>query len=254
MTDVRRLLPDPTDLVDPVEEIAALQLADAAPAHRPYCVANFVASLDGRASIDGGSTGLGDAGDKAIFRALRGVADAVLVGTGTLAAEHYGPLSRDPAVIALRARRELPAQPPLVTISRRGAVPAIPLLDDPDSTLIVYAGNHAELGLDRVRARVITVRRPTDELAPAAVLRDLRANHGVRLLLCEGGPSIFGELLGDGVCDELYLTLASTLAGGEAGPITSRLELDPPLAASLRWALEQDGSLYLRYGLLTGGP
>ena len=61
---MRRLLPDPHDDVDPAQLIAALALGDRAPADRPYTVANFVSSLDGRASVDGGSTGLGDAGDR----------------------------------------------------------------------------------------------------------------------------------------------------------------------------------------------
>ena len=136
---MHRLFPDPAAVQADVL-IESLDLAARAPAGRPYTIANFVCSLDGRASVDGGSTGLGDDGDKRIFRALRGCADAILAGTGTLAAEHYGPLARDPTVAALRARLGLAAQPPLVTITRSGSLPSIPLLDDPGSTLIVYAG------------------------------------------------------------------------------------------------------------------
>ncbi len=245
---MRRLFPDPAP-ADPAELIGALRLAEASPPDRPYTVANFVASADGRASVGGGSTGLGDAGDRAVFHALRGCADAVLAGTGTLRAERYGPLARDPDVAALRARLALPAQPPLVTISSRGSIPAIPLLDDPASTFIVYTSAEIDLDLDAVAANVVVERRDPDALTFAAVLTDLRTTHGVRLLLCEGGPSVFGELAGAGLCDELFLTLAAKLAGGDGGTITTRLELDQPLELALRWALEQDGSLYLRYGL-----
>ena len=65
----------------------------------PFTVANFVSSLDGRASVQGRSGGLGDDGDKAMFRALRRASDAVLVGTGTMADR------------ALRADRRRPGRP-----------------------------------------------------------------------------------------------------------------------------------------------
>ena len=131
---MRRLTPDPDD-VDPVELIAGLGLGDLAGPELPYTIVNFVASADGRATVDGGSSGLGDggdSGDRAIFRALRGCADAVLVGTGTLAAEHYGRLVRDPPFVALRERLGLAPQPLAVTVTRRGRRPQAPLLDDPD--------------------------------------------------------------------------------------------------------------------------
>jgi riboflavin biosynthesis pyrimidine reductase len=173
----------------------------------------------------------------------------VLAGTGTLRAEQYGPLARDPHVSALRARLDLPAQPPLVTISSSGSIPEIPLLSDPGSTLILYTSADVDIDLEAVAATVIVIRRDPAALTIAAVMEDLRTTHGVRLLLCEGGPSIFGELVGAGLCDELFLTLAAKLTGGDGGAITSHLALMQPLALTLRWALEQDGSLYLRYGL-----
>jgi riboflavin biosynthesis pyrimidine reductase len=246
---MRRLFPpDPTHPpADPAQLIPDLRLDERAPADRPYVIANFVATADGRATVNGGSTGLGDAGDKAIFRTLRGCADAVLAGTGTLAAEHYGVLARDPSVVALRARLGLPAQPPLVTITRSGRIPAIPLLDDPASTLLVYSGGEVQLGDTAATVKVIL--RDPGQLTMAAILGDLRHSHGVRLLLCEGGPTVFGELVAEAVADELYLTLAARLAGGAERAITDHLDLAEPADMTLRWVLEQDGSLYLRYGL-----
>jgi riboflavin biosynthesis pyrimidine reductase len=241
---VRQLHPEPGP-VDPARLIADLRLGDRAPEDRPYVIANFVTSADGRAAVQGGSTGLGDEGDHEIFRTLRGCADAVLTGTGTLAAEHYGVMAREPEIVALRDRLGLAPQPPLVTVTRSGRVPEIPLLDDPGSTLIVYSG--VELELPEARARVVT--RRTDDLGMPAVLRDLRTVHGIRLLLCEGGPSLFGDLVAEGVADELFLTVAPKLAGGDATAVTAHLDLDRPAEMTLRWALEQDGSLYLRYGL-----
>ena len=61
---------------------AALVAAEARPAHadRPWLLVNMVASLDGAITIDERSGGLGGPADKAMFFALRHVADVVLVG------------------------------------------------------------------------------------------------------------------------------------------------------------------------------
>jgi 5-amino-6-(5-phosphoribosylamino)uracil reductase len=244
---MRRLYPAPGRPVDAAALISGLSLGDHAPPERPYTVANFVSSADGRTTVDGISAGLGDDGDKQIFRALRGCADAILAGTTTMAAERYGRLARQPSVVALRARLGLRPQPLAVTVTRTGVLPEIPLLNDPDSTVLIYSA--AEIERERFAADVRVIRVERDELTLTAVGRDLRTRHGVGLLLCEGGPSTFGALVGERAVDELFLTLASKLVGGGGGAITNRLTLDDPLGLRLLWVLEQTESLFLRYGL-----
>ncbi|HEY9303812.1 MAG TPA: dihydrofolate reductase family protein, partial [Mycobacterium sp.] len=56
---------------------------------RIWLRANFIASLDGGATV-GGTTGrLGGPGDRALFRLLRELADVILVGAGTVRVEEY---------------------------------------------------------------------------------------------------------------------------------------------------------------------
>ena len=82
------------------------------------------------------------------------------------------------------------------------------------------------------------------------MLRRLRADYGVRALLCEGGPTLFGALLQEAVVDELFLTLAPKLAGGGRGPtITAGPGAGRSADLSLAWLLERNGSLYLRYSV-----
>ncbi len=230
--------------------VAGLELAACAPADRPYTIANLVQSADGRATFDGRSTALGDDGDRQVFRALRSVCDVVLVGTGTLAAEHYGRLVRDGALQAAREARGLPVQPLLCTVTRSGRVSReIPLLADPDARLLVYSGVPIDIGEVAASVQVVTV--DADRLTIAPVLGDLRTRHSARLVLCEGGPTLFAQLLAQRVVDELFLTLAARLAGGDGPTVVSGLALSEPLALSLRWLLEQDGSLFARYALPT---
>ncbi|HLM51535.1 MAG TPA: dihydrofolate reductase family protein, partial [Solirubrobacteraceae bacterium] len=80
------------------------------------------------------------------------------------------------------------------------------------------------------------------------ILRSLRADHGVRSVLCEGGPTVLGGLIADGVLDELFLTVAPKLAGGGVDPaITTGPSLPEPDERRLIWLLEQRGTLFLRY-------
>ncbi|MEH3156352.1 MAG: dihydrofolate reductase family protein, partial [Gordonia paraffinivorans] len=67
------------------------------PDPRCHVRVNMVSSLDGAATRDGASAGLGGDGDKQIFGVLRDLADVVLVGSGTVTGEDYGPIAADPS-------------------------------------------------------------------------------------------------------------------------------------------------------------
>jgi riboflavin biosynthesis pyrimidine reductase len=77
-------------------------------------------------------------------------------------------------------------------------------------------------------------------------VRHLRQEHGVRALLSEGGPHLHEQMQADGLVDDLFLTIAPKLSGGEApriveGPLPEVVDL------SLAWLLEKDGELFARY-------
>lgn len=88
------------------------------------------------------------------------------------------------------------------------------------------------------------------ELTLTTMMRRLRSDFDVRTLLCEGGPTLFGALLQEGLVDELFLSLAPKLTGGGTAPaITSGAELTELRTMTLVWALEHEDALYLRYAL-----
>ena len=62
----------------------------------------MVASADGRASFEGRTGGLGSEADTLLLTELRALADAVLIGTGTMRAEGYGRLVRNAERVARR--------------------------------------------------------------------------------------------------------------------------------------------------------
>jgi riboflavin biosynthesis pyrimidine reductase len=146
-----------------------------------------------------------------------------------------------------RLAHGLAPSPLLCVITRSGTLPGIPLLDDPESPVVVYTGAPLELA---AAVDVEIVPMDPAELTPLAVLGRLRADRGIRSVLCEGGPTLFSALVHAHAVDELFLTVAPKLAGGGTGPeITIGPELAEPAELDLAWVLERSGSLFLRYRL-----
>ena len=247
--NLRRLHPDPTELTAEAAT-TGLRLGDLAPPHRPYLVLNMVSTLDGRIAIDGRSGAIGDEADRELFHGLRTQADAIMVGAGTLRTERYGRMVRKPERRERRVAEGLAADPLAVVVSARLALPPdLPLLQDEHSTVIVLTASEDEL--PPTPARVRYLRGPAGvelELAPLA--RRLREEHGVRSILCEGGPGLNESLVREGLVDELFLSLAPKLAGGPPLTVLSGDPLAEPLELELAWLLEHEGHLFGRYRTL----
>jgi riboflavin-specific deaminase-like protein len=237
-----RLTPGPSR--PPHEWLSELRPHDRAPDDRPFLFLNMVASADGRATIEGRTVGLGSEADTLLLTELRAVADAVLIGTGTIRAEGYGRLVRNPERVARRAAAGLPPTPAAVLISRSFDIPwGAPLLESADQPVIIYTGDGG--APPRVAAPLEVVR--LEDCTPRAVMADLRSR-GVRSLLCEGGPTLNSGLLEAGVVDELFLTLSPQLAGETDAPrIVEGMGLPEPVPLTVEWVLRHDDELYLRY-------
>ena len=247
---MRRLHPDGAAIT--VEQaVDELALGENAPADRPYVVANMVATADGHATIGGRSGPLGGEADRALFHALRGRVEAVMAGTGTLRAERYGRLVRDSAAREARAARGLAPDPIAFVVTRSGRLPLdIPLFQDPGSTVAVYSASAVEAGDCPATVHVTRLA----ESSMGAAVRALSADHGVRSLLCEGGPTVLGALVREGLVDELFLTVAPLLAAGEpALPTVTGQAFPHPARLRLRWVLESEDELMLRYQVDASG-
>jgi 5-amino-6-(5-phosphoribosylamino)uracil reductase len=231
------------------EVVSSLDLLGSAGGERPYTIVNFVVSADGRAAFQGRSGQLGGAADRALFHGLRERVDAVFAGTATMRTERYGRLVRDPERRRRREAAGLQAEPFACLISRTGRIPTdIPLFADPEARVVVFTPSAPDL--PQARAHVEVVELEPEQLTLTTMMGRLRSDYDVRALLCEGGPSVFGALLHEGLVDELFLTLAPRLTGGGPGPaVTSGPELPELAPLELIWVLEEGGSLFLRYAL-----
>jgi diaminohydroxyphosphoribosylaminopyrimidine deaminase/5-amino-6-(5-phosphoribosylamino)uracil reductase len=155
--------------------------------HRPYVVWKVAATLDGRvAAADGSSRWITGEPARAAVHRLRATCDAVLVGSGTVLAD-------DPQLTVRDADgRNALRQPLRVVVDRRGRLPEdARVFDDAGPTLVSSASS------------------------PAALLGEL-FDRDVRRLLLEGGPTLAGAFLREGLVDEIVIHLAPKLLG--SGP------------------------------------
>jgi riboflavin biosynthesis pyrimidine reductase len=236
----------PGTKVAPEDHYTGLDLSRYAGDDRPYVVCNFVASADGKATAGGRTKALADEGDRVAFHLLRTQVDALLAGTGTMRIERYGVPVRSESLSRIRVAEGRAPQPLAVVISRHGDVPFdIPLFADPRVHVALYAP--AGIAVPTCAARVTCHEIPAADDSLSGVMRSLHRDHDVRSLLCEGGPILFNALLRQGLVDELFLTVSPTLVGGGELGITTGAALSELQVMQLVWALECDGSLFLRY-------
>jgi riboflavin biosynthesis pyrimidine reductase len=252
---LERLLPPdhPASVAEIVEQFGLWERSPV-PGELPHLVLNMVATADGRATLGGRSGPISDRADRALFHELRTAVDAVLVGAGTVRTERYGRIIPDPDRRELRRRRGRSEEPLACIVSGRLALDeGIPLLGEPAASVVILTSSAASLPAGE--AHVEYVRTAEDgRLDLRAGLIELRRRFAVERVLCEGGPHLCAQLLAAGLVDELFLSVAAKLAGGEpAGGEALRIlagaELEPSVELELLAVLREGSSLFLRYGV-----
>ncbi len=240
---MRRLLPDPgPTTVD--EQLEGYRPWEEAHEERPLVAMNFAATVDGRATIGGVSGPIGSEADTAMLAGLRRRFDAVMIGAGTMRAERYGPLVLDRERRRQRERSGLLPEPLMVLVSGRLDLPwDASLFSDGGGRVLIFTASEVDPPETATPVRVV---RHEGAVNLVEVLRHLRREQGVRALLCEGGPRLHAQLQAERLVDDVFLTTAPKLSGGDApriveGPLPGVAELE------LAWLLEEGGELFARY-------
>lgn len=174
------------------------------PRRSPFVYANFVSTIDGVVSfaVPGAEHAAvvseGHAGDRFMLALLRAVADAVIVGAGTLRKEPASVWTAEsvfPEAAAefadLRRALRRPPHPTTIIATRSGEI---------DRALPVFRGP----------ARVVVAE---GDRSPVELIALARRESGGERILTEGGPTVLGHFLDAGVVDELFLTIAPRIAG-----------------------------------------
>ena len=218
------------------------------PDDRPHVTVNMVASVDGGTAVEGRTGVLSSAPDRAIFRLLRSLADVVLVGAETVRAEGYGTVKASDEVRERRVARGQSPAAALAIVTRSLHLDwSSKLFTEPTQRPFVIAPADAEAEALRAAEKVATViRAGTGSVDLREALRQLRQEHEVLRVLCEGGPTLNTQLA-HGLLDQLCLTVSPQLVGGGSKTILANVALDTPLEVTLGSALIADSELFLRY-------
>lgn len=202
----------------------------------PYIVSNFVTSIDGRITLDqpghlgGGEISLFNLPDRKMMAVLRTLAGGVLMGANTLRLEPKHEwtaaylLADQPDFLRecseLRQSLGLPEPMPHFFLTGSGSV----LLRGNDLPEVLKSNNADVCFLTTSKGR----QRLKEELPKTIRFQavafgdeeiDLRLalsyvkQQGIQNLLCEGGPTVIGNLLSSGLLDEVFLTEAPHVVG-----------------------------------------
>jgi riboflavin-specific deaminase-like protein len=243
---MQRLLPDPAP-VELSEQLADFEPVELAGAERPHVFTNFAVTVDGHATIGGRSGAIGSDSDTAMLMGLRGRADAVMIGAGTMRAERYGRLLPDPQARARRERIGLPHDPLAVIVSNRMDLPwDAELFTCGSGRVLIFTASEEP---PPATATPVRVERHPQGVDLGAAMRHLRTERGVRGLLCEGGPRLHADLLSAGLVDELFVTVGPMLAGGSGPRMVEGTLRGEPLGLELRWLLAEGSELFARYAV-----
>lgn len=172
---------------------------------RPWLRTNFVSTVDGAAhDVSGVTASLGGDADQEVFQLLRRLADVLMVGAGTARIEKYRSVSI-----------------PLALVSRRLDIPE--RLVGPGLVVITTSDAPSDRVESLQAADVEVIAHGEIEIDWPAVL-DAFSARGWRRILCEGGPTLHGDLVTQDLVDEVCLTIAPTMTSGDAPRIAhSRL-------------------------------
>jgi riboflavin-specific deaminase-like protein len=218
---------------------------------RCYVRANMLSSLDGGATDDGTSGGLAGPGDRAVFHRMRQEADVILVGAATVRIENYSGAQMSAAARQERQRRGQSEVPPIAVVTHHADL-------DHDAKLFTRSEIPPLILTSRdtvadARHRLSTVAdvidasgQHPDRVDPTRVLQILD-ERGLRRILTEGGPSLLSLFIELDLLDELCVTIAPILVGGNARRIvTGSGEAHTRMRRS-HLLTDAQGYLYTRY-------
>lgn len=197
---LRRVHPGPSGPTT-VAEAYGYDVARSNRARRPWVAVCMVASLDGAIAVGGASGPLGNETDLEVLLTLRDLADVVIVGAGTARGEGYG-APRSGVRIGV--------------VTNSGRV-------DTDAELF-RSGAGFLITTDRadVSGHLDVLRAGSERVDLAGALGRLtEIVPGVTRVHAEGGPTLNGALLDADLVDELNLTVAPALVGGDSARATS---------------------------------
>ena len=199
-------------------------LPESRPTDRAFVRLNMITSIDGGTAVAGMSGGLGNRDDHAGFAALRAAADGVLVGLGTVLAEHYHAPNPPLQLYVVSDTTDVSGAADLFASGRATLVLPTSAGPVPDGVPELRAGDGEFVDLDAVTTAL-----------------------GGQVLVAEGGPTLAGLLAARGLVDEFFVTIAPRVIAGDSARVAHGPEASPALWELEHGFVDDDAFLFLRY-------
>lgn len=193
----------------------------------PWLFANMVMTIDGATAIDGRSSSIGDEQDGVVFRALRAVADVVLVAAATARAEGYQRPNLPDHLTSWRRSHGLTEVPRIAIVSTSLEFDLEPFGDDPP---IVITSDASPTGRrESLEAETEVLVCGDERVDLESALESLRRSDFGRIL-SEGGPTLNGQLAAADLIDEWCITVSPMVVAGDS----KRIVAGPAISADRR--------------------
>jgi riboflavin-specific deaminase-like protein len=187
---------------------------------RPIVIATFAMTVDGKATTKNLSpVDFTSREDKVHLFRQRALADAVLIGHTSLKRDNVR-LGLPAEMQETREKRGQSRCPLRVIVSNEGRIDhRLKIFQSNVSPIIIFSTKRMPEKYQRALEKAATLHlSDSRQVDLASMLETLRKKYKVRIVACEGGPTLFRSLLEQGLVDQLNLTIAPYMFGGAKAP------------------------------------
>ncbi len=204
------------------------------PPSRRWLRTNLITTVSGSTvGADGTSNSLTGGADRRILGVIRELADVVLVGAGSVRAEGY----------------RVPRNSTLAIVTATGDLSGHGIAAEDTDRVIVICPSSASSAVEASvgRVRILGLENAPAIIPAEAIVGVLRAS-GFESIVCEGGPSLVGQLAAVGLVDEFCQTTSPLLGGAIGSPLgPDQVALWPVELESM--LADDSGYLYARWAI-----
>lgn len=224
----------------------------------PYIYTNFVSTVDGKVQVVPNWKSywpIGSNTDHKVLTELRAFSDILIHGSQTAKSFKFVSSIQTSNLEAIRKSRGVSIHLPYIITSNHPDQDLLDNLNNPKSKK-AYLFTNQKARLPKNTEKIVSlVRFNEDKVKLKNILSFLGKHFGAKRILVEGGPSLVGSFLDEGLINEIFLTITPKIFGNEKGKTLSLVEgklfpAEKIKNLKLISVKQVDNELFLRYKLV----